>query len=126
LQCYKDAIQNLSTEGTFELFVEDSEVFEQGGVEGTYTHYVEHHLGPELGYFESFTFSDYQVNVELAGDYAFTVETYLYNIVINAHDEKPRRVIDKKGLATSILIRTETGWRIKHNHSSSRAVKKTK
>ena len=28
---YKDALQNLSTEGTMELFSEDSQVFESGG-----------------------------------------------------------------------------------------------
>ena len=38
LESYKEALQNLTTEGTLELFAEDSEVFESGGVEGTYQH----------------------------------------------------------------------------------------
>ena len=58
MKTYKDALQNLTTEGTFELFTKDSEVFESGGVEGSYAHYIEHHLGPELGHFKKFEFSD--------------------------------------------------------------------
>mgnify|MGYP003659063003 CR=1 FL=1 len=45
MKSYKDALQNLTTEGTFELFAKDSEVFESGGIEGTYANYIEHHLG---------------------------------------------------------------------------------
>jgi len=51
MKSYKDALQDLTTEGTFELFTEDSNIFESGGVEGSYAHYIEHHLGPELGHF---------------------------------------------------------------------------
>lgn len=80
MKSYKDALQNLTTEGTFELFAEDSQVFESGGVEGTYAHYIEHHLGPELGHFEKFEFSDYEIDVQVDGIYAFTTETFiLYN-----------------------------------------------
>ena len=57
MKSYKDALQNLTTKGTFELFAKDSEVYESGGIEGTYEHYIEHHLGQELGHFKSFTFS---------------------------------------------------------------------
>ena len=37
MKAYKDAIQNLTTEGTFELFTQDAIVLEQGKVKGTYT-----------------------------------------------------------------------------------------
>jgi len=37
MKAYKDAIQNLTTEGTFELFTQDATVLEQGKVKGTYT-----------------------------------------------------------------------------------------
>ena len=56
MKSYKNAIQNLTTDGTFELFTQDATVFEQGKVEGTYKEYINHHLGPELGHFKSFTF----------------------------------------------------------------------
>lgn len=121
---YKDAIQRLTVEGTFELFTEDSAVFEQGGVEGSYTHYVEHHLGPELGHFESFAFSDYDIEVDVQGDFAFTTETYRYQIILKPNDEGISREISKKGLATSVLKKTASGWKIYKTHSSSRALKK--
>ena len=96
MKTYKDALQNLTTEGTFELFTKDSEVFESGGVEGSYAHYIEHHLGPELGHFKKFEFSDYEGN---------------------------SRTIKKKGVATSILKKIDGLWKIIKTHSSSRNTK---
>ncbi len=88
----------LTTEGTFELFTEDSKVFESGGVEGSYAHYIEHHLGPELGHFKSFTFSDYEIDIQVDGTYAFTTETYIYTIVLKPNEEGESRTIAKKGV----------------------------
>ena len=123
MKTYKDALQNLTTEGTFELFTKDSEVFESGGVEGTYNHYIEHHLGPELGHFKSFTFSDYEIDVQLDAPYAFTTETYIYTIVLNPDDKGNSRTIKKKGVATSILKKIDGKWKIIKTHSSSRNTK---
>jgi ketosteroid isomerase-like protein len=123
MKSYKDALQNLTTEGTFELFTEDSEVFESGGVEGTYNHYIEHHLGPELGHFEKFEFSDYEIDVKLDVPYAFTTETYVYTIVLNPDDKGNSRTIKKKGVATSILKKIDGKWKIIKTHSSSRNTK---
>ncbi|MFD0863963.1 YybH family protein [Sungkyunkwania multivorans] len=120
MKSYKDALQNLTTEGTFELFTEDSKVFESGGVEGSYAHYIEHHLGPELGHFKSFTFSDYEIDVQVDEDYAFTTETYVYTIVLKPNDKGESRTIAKKGVATSILKRIGEKWKIIKTHSSSR------
>jgi len=123
MKTYKDALQNLTTEGTFELFIEDSKVFESGGVEGTYSHYIEHHLGPELGHFKSFTFSDYEIDVQVDAPYAFTTETYIYTIVLNPDDKGNSRTIKKKGVATSILKKIDGKWKIIKTHSSSRNTK---
>ena len=120
---YKDAIQNLNIDNTFTLFTDNSQVFEQGGVEGSYRHYVEHHLGPELGHFKSFDFTDYAIEIVLAGDYAFTTETYHYKIVLQPDDQGNSREIVKKGLATSILHKSDAGWKIFKTHSSSRQPK---
>ena len=122
MKTYKDALQNLTTEGTFELFTKDSEVFESGGVEGSYAHYIEHHLGPELGHFKKFEFSDYEIDAEVDLPYAFT-ETYIYTIVLNPDDEGNSRTIKKKGVATSILKKIDDKWQIVKTHSSSRNVK---
>lgn len=123
MKSYKDALQNLTTEGTFELFTKDSKVFESGGVEGTYSHYIEHHLGPELGHFKSFTFSDYEIDVQVDAPYAFTTETYIYTIVLNPDDKGNSRTIKKKGVATSILKKIDGKWKIIKTHSSSRNTK---
>lgn len=120
MKAYKDALQNLTTDGTFELFTEDSKVFESGGVEGSYTHYIEHHLGPELGHFKSFTFSDYEIDVQVDGNYAFTTETYVYTIVLKPNEKGESRIIAKKGVATSILKKIDEKWKIIKTHSSSR------
>ena len=52
---YKKAIEKLDTAGVVSLFVKDSKVYEQASDEGTIGHYLEHHLGPELKEFKSFT-----------------------------------------------------------------------
>ncbi|MDT0642571.1 nuclear transport factor 2 family protein [Zunongwangia sp. F363] len=123
MKTYKDALQNLTTEGTFDLFTEESEVFESGGVEGTYAHYIEHHLGPELGHFEKFEFSDYEIDASVDLPYAFTTETYIYTIVLNPDENGNTRTIKKKGVATSILKKIDSQWKITKMHSSSRNVK---
>ena len=120
MKAYKDAIQNLTTEGTFELFTPDAIVFEQGKVEGTYKDYIDHHLGPELGHFKSFTFSDYEIDAQVDGNYAFTTETYVYTIILKPNDKGESRTIAKKGVATSILKKMDGKWKIIKTHTSSR------
>ncbi len=119
---YKDALQNLSTEGTMDLFSEDSQVFESGGTEGTYANYIEHHIGPELSHFNSFTFSDYAIDAQVDLPYAFTTETYIYTLDLKANKEKNReaQIISKKGVATSVLKKVDGSWKILKTHSSSR------
>ena len=115
MKTYKDALQNLTTEGTFELFADDSK--------GSYAHYIEHHLGPELGHFKTFEFSDYEIDAEVDLPYAFTTETYIYTIVLKPDDKGNSRTIKKKGVATSILKKIDDRWQIVKTHSSSRNTK---
>ena len=120
MESYKDAIQNLTTEGTFELFTPDAIVFEQGKVEGTYKDYIDNHLGPELKHFESFTFSNYEINITINLPYAYTTENYLYTIVLDEDETKGtiERTIESKGVATSVLKKINNNWRIVHSHTS--------
>jgi len=120
LDNYKKAIEKLDTSGVVNLFVKDSKVFEQAKDEGTIGHYLEHHLGPELKQFKSFTFSDYKVMVTLTGAYAFSTETYLYTLV-PAKDGST--TIKSQGVATSVLKKTKDGWKIVQTHSSFRKAK---
>lgn len=125
IESYKNALQNLTTKGTFELFTDDALVYEQGKVEGTYTDYIDNHLGPELGHFKSFTFSDYNVNVSVNLPYAYTTEDYLYTIVLKEDPERgiTERTINSKGVATSILQKIDGEWKIIHSHTSFKKLK---
>jgi uncharacterized protein (TIGR02246 family) len=116
IKAYKDALENLTIENTLELFSDDSQVFESGGNEGTYKNYTEHHLGPELEHFKSFTFSDYTLETTVSLPYAFTTEFYVYTIVL-AEDE---REIKQKGMATSVLRKEDGKWKIIKTHTSAR------
>jgi ketosteroid isomerase-like protein len=119
MKAYKDGVQSLKAEGLSKLFTKDSEVFESGGVEGSFDHYMEHHLGPELVHFKSFTFSDHKIETSVDLPYAFTTETYIYTIVLAEGD----RTIKKKGVATSILKKSGGEWKIIKTHTSSRNTK---
>ena len=115
-----NAIEALDATGTENLFTENSSVFESGGVEGTYSNYLEHHLGPELKEFKSFTFNDYKISAVIDLPFAFTTETYVYKIVL-AEDG---REIEQKGVATSILKKADGVWKIMQTHTSARRIRK--
>lgn len=118
LLSYKNGIEQLSSEGMAELFYDDSKIYESGGDEGTFEHYMNHHLAPELELFESFKFENHHIEVKVDLPYAFTTETYSFRIVLKENS----KVIERYGVATSVL-KTEKGkWKILKTHSSSRAI----
>lgn len=116
LSRYRNAIERLDASGTEALFAEDSQIFENGGVEGTYRNYLAHHLGPELGHFTSFRFSNVTVDVRFEGPVALATETYSFRI--ERHEGEP---IERRGVTTSVLRRSGAGWQIVSSHNSSRA-----
>lgn len=115
LQQYKQAIERLDASGTERLFAADSQIFETGGSEGSYANYLAHHLGPELGHFRSFKFSDYKVTVRFEGPIALTSETYRYRI-----EPKEGEAIERLGVATSVLKKVGGRWTILSMHNSAR------
>ncbi|SMB83594.1 conserved hypothetical protein [Hymenobacter roseosalivarius DSM 11622] len=120
---YQQAVQKLDTTGTHRLFTANSQVFESGGVEGTYSHYAAHHLAPELKEFSAFTFSDYKAAVQVDGPYAFATETYNYTINLKKapQDKEAKAPIVRRGVATSVLRKNAAGqWQILSTHSSAR------
>ena len=119
LNTYKSKIEKLDTAGVTTHFTPGAKVFEAGKDEGGIQNYMDHHLGPELKAFKSFAFSDYKVDVKINGDYAYTIETYLYTIVLAKDDSQ----INSKGVATSVLRKTADGWKIEMTHSSFRRAK---
>lgn len=115
LSQYKSAIERLDATGTEQLFTPDSAIFETGGVEGSYANYLAKHLGPELGHFKSFKFSDYKVDVRFEGPVALATETYNYRI-----EPKEGEVAERRGVATSVLKKVNGQWKIISMHNSAR------
>ena len=116
LKKYSDAVERLDVAGTEKLFTNDSQIFELGGSEGTYAHYLEHHLTPEFKDFTSFKYSDYKVDVKIDGKYAFATETYNYILTLT----KDKTEVKRKGVATSVLKKVNGEWKIMISHNSSR------
>ena len=115
LRSYIVAVERLDAHGTERLFTKDSMIFESGGSEGNYAHYLAHHLTPELGEFKSFRFGNYKINVRFEGPVALATETYTYRI-----ETKKGEVADRLGVATSVLRKENGRWRIVMMHNSSR------
>lgn len=118
LSRYKNAIEKLDASGTEQLFTTDARIFETGSAEGTYATYLAHHLGPELGQFKSFRFSDYKVDVRFEGSVALATETYRYRI-----EPKTGQVAERIGVATSVLKKVGSNWKIVSMHNSGRKPK---
>lgn len=116
LKRYNNAIEALDVTGTERFFTVDSKIYESGSSEGSYAHYMEHHLQPELKEFKSFSFSDYLVEVQIDGNYAFTTESYGYTIVV----AKDNSEVKRKGVTTSVLKKIKGQWLIMISHNSSR------
>jgi len=119
LAAYNLALTTLDASKAKDLFTPDSAVFESGGVEGSYAHYLEHHIGPELAEFKEFSYRDYAVEVRLEPPLALSTESYIYRIVL----KEDGRVVEKRAVTTSVLKKTSAGWKIIQTHTSSRAIK---
>ena len=120
LKDYKNALESLDVSNTQHLFSEDATIFENGKFEGSYQDYLDNHIGPELGHFKEFTFNDYEVNIRLEGEIAVSFETYTYKIILDG--ENPR-IVERQGIATSVLKNFDGNWKIIQNHGSSREIR---
>lgn len=116
LKAYRNALEARDAKAMSALFADGSAIFENGKAEGSFANYMEHHLGPELDGITSFTFSNPTLTVTRKGDMAHAYETYGYRIELS-----DGRVIERDGVATSVLSRGADGWKIVQYHSSSRA-----
>lgn len=116
LKKYNDATQKMDLSNTKELFATTSQIFESGSSEGSYEHYLEHHLAPEFKEFKSFTISDYKVETIVEGSIAYAIETYNYTIVIAKDSKEFKRIC----VSTSVLKKENNGWKIVISHNSSR------
>lgn len=121
VSAYKDAIERMDVSQTPTLFWPDSAIFENGGVEGTFAHYLEHHLGPEFDELAGFDFRDHEMKIEIDGDTAFVSETYTYHITFK---DGTREAIERRGVATSVLRKRGDEWRFTRYHSSARPLRR--
>jgi ketosteroid isomerase-like protein len=115
LSAYKSAVESLDASGAVQLFAEDSAVFENGTAEGTFSHYLGHHLGPELREVRAFRYSDHSVNVKVEGAMAVASETYRFRM-----EPKHGEAIERQAVATSALRKEGEAWKILQYHNSSR------
>lgn len=118
LASYKSALERRDLSGVDMLFASDAVVIESGKVEGNYEAYRDHHLGPELAEFKSFVFENYKVQIRLEGPIAVATETYSYRIVLKSDE-----VVERLGVASSVLKWNGQAWQIVSMHSSSRKPK---
>lgn len=119
LLAYRAALEARDAAAMTVLFAEDSAIFENGKAEGSFGEYMDHHLGPELKSMKAFTFTDPTLSVTRSSNMAYGHETYGYRI-----DLADGRVIERDGIATSVLSYDASGWKIVQYHSSSRAPRK--
>lgn len=118
LASYKTAIERLDVTGVERLFAPDAIVVESGKVEGNFAAYRDHHLGPELTEFKSFSFRDYKVDFKFEGPIAIATETYTYRIVLKSDE-----AVERLGVASTVLKWNGSAWQIISTHSSSRKPK---
>ena len=121
LSTYKNAMETMNKEIMKTLFAEDAMVYENGDPGDKAADFLKEHMFPEFDMFSSFTYHDYKSNVVVSGDYAFATETFNYTIVLKK-DGKPI-IPSSMGVATSVLRKTTTGWKIVSYHSSYRKQK---
>ncbi len=117
---YLDAMETGDLDAAGRLFASESSVFESGGQEGTWAHYREHHLGPEIGEIDSFKVIRGTPEVEYSADrtMAFVAWPIEYKIAL-----KDERLIESRGTVTFVLTGGSAEYRIRHLHWSSRRKK---
>ncbi len=117
---YLDAMESGDLDAAEKLFGSPSSIYESGGQEGTWKHYREHHLGPEIDAIESFTISrgESESYKSQDGSMAFVAWPIEYRIVLEGD-----RTVESKGTVTFVLIHGDDGFRIRHLHWSSRKQK---
>ncbi len=117
---YLDAMETGDLDAAGRLFAPESSVFESGGQEGTWAHYREHHLGPEIAEIESFKVIRGTPEIEYSGDHtmAFVAWPIEYEIAL-----KDERLIESRGPVTFVLTGEPGKYKIRHLHWSSRRKK---
>ena len=114
---YLAAMEASDLEAAEALFVADSLIFETGGVEGTWSEYRKHHIGPELEAIESFVMTHAQPTERKSADGSMAFVAWPIEYTIKLDDG---RVIQSRGTVTFVLENHGHHFMIRHLHWSSR------
>lgn len=114
---YLDAMDTADLDRAESLFAKESSIFEAGGEEGTWKHYREHHIGPELAEFSSFKTTKGKPEEEVSADGSMAMVAWPIEYRMALKDGK---TVESKGTVTFVLVREGDAYRIRHLHWSSR------
>ena len=117
VRAYLDATTAGDLDQAAALIRDESVVFESGGNEGTWAHYRDHHLGPEIDMFKSFDLRTGEMRVSASDDASLALVTapIEYDILL-IND----RQISSVGTVTFALRYEADRYTIEHIHWSSR------
>ncbi|MFQ5527869.1 MAG: YybH family protein, partial [Thermoanaerobaculia bacterium] len=97
---YLTAMEASDLEAAGALFAADSLIFETGGVEGTWSAYRDHHIGPELDAIKSFVISHRPPAEQASADGTMAFVAWPIEYTIELADG---RVIESRGTVTFVL-----------------------
>jgi len=116
-RAYFTAMDAKDIEAADKLFDKTSSLYESGGVQGSWTQYSEHHLGPELEAIKNFQTSLGEPEPMQSKDGTLAVVAWPIEYHIVLEDD---REIDSIGTVTFVLNQVDDTYRIRHLHWSSR------
>jgi ketosteroid isomerase-like protein len=97
------------------MYTPETIVYEGSGINRGWKNYSETHLGPELKSFENLEFAHSNVVPHVLGsEAAYVTADYMIKAKMG------ERVLDSGGLATFILSKDTSGWKIRHTTTAAR------
>ena len=97
------------------MYTPETIVYEGSGINRGWKNYSETHLGPELKSFENLEFAHSNVVPHVLGpEAAYVTADYMIKA------KMPERLLDSGGLATFILSKDTSGWKIRHTTTAAR------
>lgn len=94
----------------------DVTIFEGGGINSGWLDYRDRHIGPEMKGYENLRFAHTSVVVHVLTAEATAYVTSEYSLQARVAGKE----IDSAGLETLVLVKSGSGWKIRHSHSSAR------
>ncbi|HEV8589307.1 MAG TPA: nuclear transport factor 2 family protein [Pyrinomonadaceae bacterium] len=92
-------------------------VFESGHANYGWADYRDNHLGPEMKEMQNTKYSFSDMKIHLSGNIAWA--TMKYSIAADVGEAGKTRHVEGAGLATAVLEKRDSQWRIVHWHSSA-------